>query len=224
MRKSPWLLSAAIITLSVPAYAQDTTDQPSTPAEAPVEAANVDTATQQAEGTDDDAIIVTATRRNQALSDVPMAVSAVTAQTAREHRRQRHPPDAAGQPLAAGLLDPVRRRRLDRPNPRRRHGRRQPRPRKLGRHLYRRRLPQPRRLRPDRAWAGRPGRSSARAAGHLVRPQHVGRPDLTSSPPSRASRRKSPARRRSAITTFAGSSSAPPGRSPTRSPPASTAS
>ena len=81
MRKSPWLLSAAFITLSVPAYAQDTTDQPSTPAEAPTEAANVDTDAQQAEAADDDAIVITATRRSEALSDVPMAVSAVTAQT-----------------------------------------------------------------------------------------------------------------------------------------------
>ena len=83
MRKSPWLLSAAFITLSVPAFAQDTTDQPATPAEAPTEAANVDTATQQAEGVDDDAtIVITATRRNEALSDVPMAVSAITAESA----------------------------------------------------------------------------------------------------------------------------------------------
>ncbi|WP_275896714.1 TonB-dependent receptor [Sphingomonas mesophila] len=79
MRKTSWLLSAAFITLSVPAYAQDTTPQPATPAEAPTDAANVDTASQQAEGADDDAIVITATRRNEALSDVPMAVSAVTA-------------------------------------------------------------------------------------------------------------------------------------------------
>ena len=81
MRKSPWLLSAAFFTLSVPAFAQDTTDQPSTPAEAPTEAANVDTADQQAEAVDENAIVITATRRNEALSDVPMAVSAVTAET-----------------------------------------------------------------------------------------------------------------------------------------------
>ena len=83
MRKSPWLLSAAFLTLTVPAFAQDTTEQqPSTPAEAPTEAANVDTADQQAEAADDSPIVVTATRRNEALSDVPLAVSAITAESA----------------------------------------------------------------------------------------------------------------------------------------------
>ena len=81
MRKSPWLLSAAFVTLTVPAFAQETTGQPNTPAEAPTEAANVDTADQQAEAADDSPIVVTATRRNEALSDVPLAVSAVTAES-----------------------------------------------------------------------------------------------------------------------------------------------
>ena len=48
MRKSIWLLSASLAVFSTPAFAQDTTDQPSTPAEAPVEAASVDTAAQEA--------------------------------------------------------------------------------------------------------------------------------------------------------------------------------
>jgi iron complex outermembrane receptor protein len=81
MRKSSLLLSAAMFTLAVPAYAQDTADQGSTPAEAPAEAANVDTAEQAAEADDDSAIVVTATRRSEALSSVPLAVSAVTAET-----------------------------------------------------------------------------------------------------------------------------------------------
>ena len=81
MRKSIWLLSAGLAAFSVPAFAQDTTDQPSTPAEAPLEAASVDTAQQEAEAGDQNAIVITATRRSEALSDVPLAVSAVTGET-----------------------------------------------------------------------------------------------------------------------------------------------
>ncbi len=82
MRKSIWLLSAGLVAFSGPAFAQSTTEQPSTPAEAPVEAASVDTAGQAAEADDDEAaIVVTATRRSEALSDIPLAVSAVTADT-----------------------------------------------------------------------------------------------------------------------------------------------
>ncbi|MES2904488.1 MAG: TonB-dependent receptor [Pseudomonadota bacterium] len=81
MRKSIWMLSASLAVLATPAFAQDTADQPSTPAEAPVEAASVDSAAQDAEAVDEDAIVVTATRRSEALSDIPLAVSAVTAET-----------------------------------------------------------------------------------------------------------------------------------------------
>ncbi len=81
MRKSIWLLSAGLAAFSAPSFAQDTTDQPSTPAEAPLEAASVDTAQQEAEAGDQNAIVITATRRSEALSDVPLAVSAVTAET-----------------------------------------------------------------------------------------------------------------------------------------------
>ncbi|MCY7270887.1 MAG: TonB-dependent receptor [Sphingomonas bacterium] len=81
MRKSIWLLSAGLVAVSAPAVAQSTTDQPSTPSEAPLEAASVDTAAQAAEAADDGVIIVTATRRNESLSDVPLAVSAITADT-----------------------------------------------------------------------------------------------------------------------------------------------
>jgi outer membrane receptor protein involved in Fe transport len=71
MSKAYWLLSAGLAALATPAYAQpaptDTT-QPSP--------------TQEAGSTEDqtgeEEIIVTSTRRNQALSDVPLAVSAVT--------------------------------------------------------------------------------------------------------------------------------------------------
>ncbi|MEA1072579.1 TonB-dependent receptor [Sphingomonas sp. LY160] len=85
MRKSTWLLSAGLFALATPAYAQQTdtdgtTAQPTDGATA--EAAAVDNqpaATQPA--TDSNDIVVTATRRNEALSDVPLAVSAVTAET-----------------------------------------------------------------------------------------------------------------------------------------------
>jgi iron complex outermembrane recepter protein len=90
MRKSIWLLSAGLFALSTPAFAQQTdTDQGAAqPTDgATAEAGAVDNqATQDpapAANTPTDAgdIVVTATRRNEALSDVPLAVSAVTAQT-----------------------------------------------------------------------------------------------------------------------------------------------
>ena len=61
--------------------------------------------------------------------------------------------------------------------PRHRHGRRQSRPRKLGRGVHRRRLSQPHRRRPQRTRRDRARRGAARAAGHAVRPQRLGRPD-----------------------------------------------
>jgi len=96
MRKSVWLLSAGLFAISTPAYAQstDTDGTAAQPTEgATAEAGAVaDTAVQDAPSTpeaptaseapvDSGDIIVTATRRNEALSDVPLAVSAVTAET-----------------------------------------------------------------------------------------------------------------------------------------------
>jgi iron complex outermembrane recepter protein len=79
MRKSVWLLSAALIAVPSPVLAQQAgpqnIDQPQTAGPAAV--ADTDLEQQPVDSTD---IIVTATRRNQALSDVPMAVSAVTAE------------------------------------------------------------------------------------------------------------------------------------------------
>lgn len=89
MRKSFWLLSAGLFAISAPVVAQDTsqsttdTDQSGAQATqgATTEAAAVDDqANTDAEQQAGD-IVVTATRRNEALSDVPLAVSAVTAQT-----------------------------------------------------------------------------------------------------------------------------------------------
>ncbi|MCL6683691.1 TonB-dependent receptor [Sphingomonas alba] len=81
MRKSIWLLSAGFAVLATPSYAQDTQGSSSTTAEGPSEAAAVDQPKAEDEQKEGDAIIVTATRRNEALSDVPLAVSAVSGDT-----------------------------------------------------------------------------------------------------------------------------------------------
>ena len=64
-RRELALVAALALATAGSAFAQDTTDQPSTPAEAPTEAANVDTADQLAEGADDDAIVITAVARKR---------------------------------------------------------------------------------------------------------------------------------------------------------------
>jgi iron complex outermembrane recepter protein len=69
MRKTVWLISAALITSAAPAFAQDTQSATSVTETASPEAT---------EATNSGDIIVTATRRSEALSDVPIAVSAVT--------------------------------------------------------------------------------------------------------------------------------------------------
>jgi outer membrane receptor protein involved in Fe transport len=91
MRKSAWLLSAAMVAAATPAFAQEASTQPTqpdttqtnaTPTQgATANAAAVDNQAQEQQPVDTGDIIITATRRNQALSDVPMAVSAVTADT-----------------------------------------------------------------------------------------------------------------------------------------------
>ncbi|GLR48481.1 TonB-dependent receptor [Sphingomonas astaxanthinifaciens] len=90
MRKSIWLLSAGLFAISTPAFAQstDTDGQGAQPTEGSTAEAGAVSKTgveaQTAEQTntaDVGDIVVTATRRNEALSDVPLAVSAITAQT-----------------------------------------------------------------------------------------------------------------------------------------------
>jgi len=84
MSKSIWMLSAGLFALATPAAAQDTDTDDSaaeTTQGATAEAGAVDDAADSEEPRDSGDIIVTATRRNEALSDVPLAVSAVTAET-----------------------------------------------------------------------------------------------------------------------------------------------
>src|SRR5690242_15835926 len=88
MRKSAWLVSAGFTVLATPAFGQvppptipDTTQSNATPTEgATATNAAVDDKAAEQQPVDTGDIVITATRRNQALSDVPMAVSAVTAQ------------------------------------------------------------------------------------------------------------------------------------------------
>jgi outer membrane receptor protein involved in Fe transport len=89
IRKSMWLLSAGLCILSAPAMAQST-DQSSTDTDkgsaeptqgATAEAAAVQDQAREQQPIDTGDIVITATRRNEALSDVPLAVSAVTADT-----------------------------------------------------------------------------------------------------------------------------------------------
>ena len=91
MRKSAWLFTAAMVAVPTPALAQQPSTQPTQPDATqsnatPTEGSTASNAAvgnqaQQQQPVDTGNIIITATRRNQALSDVPMAVSAVTADT-----------------------------------------------------------------------------------------------------------------------------------------------
>lgn len=89
IRKSMWMLSAGLVALATPAFAQSTaqssTDTDKGAAQptdgATSEAAAVQDQAREQQPVDTGDIVITATRRNEALSDVPMAVSAVTAQT-----------------------------------------------------------------------------------------------------------------------------------------------
>jgi iron complex outermembrane recepter protein len=92
IRKSAWLLSAGLTALATPAFAQPNVP-PSTESGKPTTAPPTQGSTSQPAAVQNKAverqpvdtgdIVITATRRNQALSDVPMAVSAVTAENLR---------------------------------------------------------------------------------------------------------------------------------------------
>ena len=89
IRKSAWLMSAGLTVLATPALAQtaqsttDTDKQTAQPTPGAAEGAAVQDQARQQQPVDTGDIIITATRRNQALSDVPLAVSAVTAENLR---------------------------------------------------------------------------------------------------------------------------------------------
>jgi iron complex outermembrane recepter protein len=90
IRKSSWLVSAGLFVLATPAFGQtatsntDTDKQTAQPTQgATAEAAAVQDQAVEQQPVDSGDIVITATRRNQALSDVPMAVSAVTAENLR---------------------------------------------------------------------------------------------------------------------------------------------
>src|SRR5256885_9561131 len=77
VRKSAWLLSAALVAVPNAAFAQnnDTATQATTPS--PTEKAGVTPQAQAAAQTQEDQIIITARGRRQVLQDVPIAVTAV---------------------------------------------------------------------------------------------------------------------------------------------------
>src|SRR4051812_32767883 len=100
MRKSVWLMSAGFMALATPAFAQDNTppaqpgptqNDPATAANGAVQKAGPNNGAAQGTTPGDDSaqrettnaneIIITATRRASPLSDVPIAVSAVTAES-----------------------------------------------------------------------------------------------------------------------------------------------
>ncbi|QIL01699.1 TonB-dependent receptor [Sphingomonas sinipercae] len=88
MRKSVWLLSAGLMALSTPAYAQEAQEgiqpqpdsAPETTSASSQTGSGGEQTTGQQEATSGD-IVITANRRNEALSDVPIAVSAVTSES-----------------------------------------------------------------------------------------------------------------------------------------------
>jgi iron complex outermembrane recepter protein len=77
MRKSVWLLSAGLVALSCPAYAQDNQASPQPTEPSPTEQAGVSDQAQAAADSDSGEIIITAQGRRQVLQDVPIAVTAI---------------------------------------------------------------------------------------------------------------------------------------------------
>ena len=89
IRKSALLVSTGIFAIATPAFAQtansttDTDKQAAQPTPGATEGASVQDQAREPAPVATGDIVITATRRNQALSDVPMAVSAVTAENLR---------------------------------------------------------------------------------------------------------------------------------------------
>ena len=201
---------AMMMALAAPAYAQDTR-QPTSETD------------QQGSGNDRTrsssprraARRCSPTCRSRSRRSAPRALAA--------NRRDRHPPAQPGRAVAARLVDRLRSERLG-AYPRHRHGRRQSRPRKLGRGVHRRRLSLAFGHRPQRTGRDRPDRSAARAAGHAVRPQRLGRPDQHRQQGAELRIRRRAPRRPMAITINGASSGLSPGRWAKRSRRGSTAS
>src|SRR5689334_16039511 len=90
IRKSALLVSTGIFAVATPAFAQtavsntDTDKQTAQPTPGATEGAAAQDRAREQQPVDTGDIVITATRRNQALSDVPMAVSAVTAENLRD--------------------------------------------------------------------------------------------------------------------------------------------
>ena len=176
MRKSVWLLSAGLFALSTSGFCAGQTRRPAQPTEPSADRAGRGRARGAGRGR---------RRPGRDHRHRPGPPPGPAGRSDRRHRgrrrgdaefrRDRHPPAQPARAVAARLLDRHRSQRLG-PYPRHRHGRRQSRPRKLGRGVHRRRLSLALRHRPQRAWRDRPGRGAARTAGHLVRPQRLGRP------------------------------------------------
>ena len=89
IRKSALLVSTGLFAIATPAFAQtavsttDTDKQAAQPTPGATEGAAAQDQAREQQPVDTGDIVITATRRNQALSDVPMAVSAVTAENLR---------------------------------------------------------------------------------------------------------------------------------------------
>jgi outer membrane receptor protein involved in Fe transport len=89
IRKSALLVSTGLFAIATPSFAQtavshtDTDKQTAQPTPGATEGAATQDQARQQQPVDTGDIVITATRRNQALSDVPMAVSAVTADNLR---------------------------------------------------------------------------------------------------------------------------------------------
>src|SRR6478672_10508722 len=89
IRKSVLLVSTGLFAIATPAFAQtavsntDTDKQAAQPTPGATEGAATQDQAREKQPVDTGDIVITATRRNQALSDVPMAVSAVTAENLR---------------------------------------------------------------------------------------------------------------------------------------------
>ena len=80
IRKSVWLVSAGMFAVATPAFAQtavsntDTDKQTAQPTPGATEGAAAQDQAREVQPVNTGEIVITATRRNQALSDVPMAV------------------------------------------------------------------------------------------------------------------------------------------------------